>query len=71
MQSAREECFGQGNNTRKGPEAHDRGLSGELPGLQALYLPSPKTEEKARDQRQRRQQFNGWGSLHVLSKVLE
>ena len=39
--------------------------------LQGLYLLSLKTEEKAQSQWQRHQQFNGWRSLHVWSKVLE
>ena len=30
-----------------------------------------KMEERARSQWQRRQRFNGWGSSHVRSKVLE
>ena len=37
-------------------------------GLQALRLPSCKTEERAQRQWQRHQYFNGWGSLHVWSK---
>lgn len=32
-------------------------------GLQGLYLPSFKTEERARSQHQRHQWFNGWGNL--------
>ena len=40
-------------------------------GLQALYLPSPKTKGRAQSQWQRHQWFNGWGSLCVWNKVLE
>lgn len=39
-------------------------------GLQGLGLPSFKTEERAQGERQIYQLFNGWGSLHVWSKVL-
>ena len=39
--------------------------------LQGLRLPSFKTEERARSQLQRHQWFNGRGSLHVWSQVLE
>ena len=34
-------------------------------GLQGLYLPSFKPEERARSQQQRHQWFNGWGILHM------
>ena len=40
-------------------------------GLQALYLPSLKTEGRDQSQQQRHQWFNGWGILHVWNKVLE
>ena len=40
-------------------------------GLQCLYLSSFKTEERAQGQQQTHQWFNGCGSLHVWSKVLE
>ena len=40
-------------------------------GLQDLCLHSFKTEDRAQSQQQRHQWFNGWGSLHVWSKVLE
>ena len=40
-------------------------------GLQGLCLPSFKTEERVWSQHQRYQWFNGWGNLHVWSKVLE
>ena len=40
-------------------------------GLQSLYLPNHKTKERAQSQWQRHQWFNGWGILHVWSKVLE
>ena len=40
-------------------------------GLQTQCLSNLKTEKKAQSQQQRHQWFNGWGSLHVWSKVLE
>ena len=40
-------------------------------GLQALCLPSLNTEETDWSQWQRHQWFNGWGTLHAWSKVLE
>ena len=39
--------------------------------LQALCMPSFKNEERARSQQLRHQWFNGWGILHVWSKVVE
>ena len=40
-------------------------------GLQGLQLTLFKTKERAQSQQQRRPWLNGWGSLHVWSKVLE